>query len=40
MVGIVSGLATLVGGLTVQTVVVPCSAVAAELWTSIEYPVG
>lgn len=33
MVGIVGGLATLVGGLIVQTVVVPRSTVAAELWT-------
>ena len=33
MVGIVGGLATLVGGLTVQAVVVPRTTVALELWT-------
>ena len=33
MVGIVGGIATLVGGLTVQAVVVPRTSVAAELWT-------
>ena len=33
MVGIVGGIATLVGGLTVQAVAVPRTSVAAELWT-------
>jgi hypothetical protein len=33
MVGIVGGVATLVGGLTVQVLVVPRSTVAPELWT-------